>query len=217
MRLKCSWSQPSFEDVKSACRWSRYWREKCDVDQALEMLLILPLVTILARELRFIIFFDVDPALEMLAWEMRVNYFFVDHGDVATFASHDIGAKNAIEFFFFWRRPSFGDVARVAGHDIGARNAIEFFLCRPSFGDVASVASHDIGARNAIDFFEGDQTLEMMRVSPVTILAREMRLKFLKSTKLWRRWECPLVTILEGENRLKIFEADQALEVVPVP
>ena len=42
------------------CRLSRYWREKCDwkffeVDQALEMLRV-PLVTILAREMRLKIF-----------------------------------------------------------------------------------------------------------------------------------------------------------------
>ena len=38
-----------------------------------------------------------------------------------------------------------------ASHDIGARNAIETFRSRPSFGDVASATSHDIGARNAIE------------------------------------------------------------------
>ena len=47
----------------------------------------------------------------------------------------------------------FGDVASVASHDIGARNAIERFSSRPSFGDVASAASHDISARNAIENF----------------------------------------------------------------
>ena len=52
-------------------------------------------------------------------------------------------------------------------------------------------ASHDIGARNAIEnFFEVDQALEMLRVALVTILAREMRLEILKSTKLWRCCEC---------------------------
>ena len=51
-----------------------------------------------------------------------------------------------------WRRPpSFGDVASGASHDIGARNPIEIFRSRPSFGDVASAASHDIGARNVIE------------------------------------------------------------------
>ena len=43
--------------------------------------------------------------------------------------------------------------ASAASHDIGARNAIEIFWSRPSFGDVASGASHDIGARNAIEIF----------------------------------------------------------------
>ena len=50
-------------------------------------------------------------------------------------------------------RPTFGDVASAASHDIGARNAIEIFRSRPTFGDVASAASHDIGARNAIEIF----------------------------------------------------------------
>ena len=40
-----------------------------------------------------------------------------------------------------------------------------------------------------LKFFEVDQALEMLRVPLVTILAREMRLKFSKSTKLWRCWE----------------------------
>ena len=72
---------------------------------------------------------------------------------------------------FFWSRPTFGDVASGASHDIGARNAIEFFSSRPSFGDVASGASHDIGAKNGIEnFFEVDQALEMLRVPLVTII-----------------------------------------------
>ena len=93
----------------------------------------------------------------------------------ASAASHEIGARNAIEFFS--SRPSFGDVASAAGHDIGARNEIEIFWTRPTFGDVASGAGHDIGARNAIEIFEVDQRLEMLRVPLVTIVAREMRFK----------------------------------------
>ena len=55
----------------------------------------------------------------------------------------------------------------------------KFFCSRPSFGDVSSTATHDIGERNVIEFFEVDQALEMLRVTLVTILARdlEMRLK----------------------------------------
>ena len=60
-----------------------------EVDQALEMLRV-ALVTILAREMR-LKFFEVDQAF----------------GDVASGASHDIGARNAIEIFSsrptFWR------------------------------------------------------------------------------------------------------------------
>ena len=49
-----------------------------------------------------------------------------------------------------------------ASHDIGARNAIEFFRSRPSFGDVASATSHDIGAKMRLNFFEVDQALEIL-------------------------------------------------------
>ena len=64
------------------------------------------LVTILARGMR-LKFFEVDQALEMLrvalvtilAREMRLNFFSSrpTFGDVASGASHDIGARNAIE------------------------------------------------------------------------------------------------------------------------
>ena len=71
-------------------------------------MLRVPLVTILAREMRSKLF-EVDQRLEMLrvplvtklAREMRLN--------------------------IFRSRPIFGDVASAAGHDIGARNAIEPF------------------------------------------------------------------------------------------
>ena len=56
-------------------------------------------------------------------------------------------------FEFFSSRPTFGDVASGASHDIGARNPIEIFWSQPAFGDVASAASHDIGARNAIEIW----------------------------------------------------------------
>ena len=79
-----------------------------EVDQRLEMLRV-PIVTILAREMRPK-FFQVDQALEMLrvslvtilARERRLKIFEVDQasiGDVASAASHDIGARNAIEIF----------------------------------------------------------------------------------------------------------------------
>ena len=79
------------------------------VDQALEMLRV-PLVTILAREMR-LKFFEVDQALEML----RVP--------LVTILAR---SRNAIESFS--SRPSFGDVASGASHDIGAKNAIENFF-----------------------------------------------------------------------------------------
>ena len=76
-----------------------------EVDQALEMLRV-PLVTILAREMR-LKFFEVDQALEML----RVA--------LVTILAREMRLK------FFRSRPTFGDVASGASHDIGARNAIE--------------------------------------------------------------------------------------------
>ena len=42
----------------------------------------------------------------------------------------------------------------------------------------ASAASHNIGARNAIEIYSSRQRLEMLRVPLVTILAREVRLKY---------------------------------------
>ena len=78
-----------------------------EVDQRLEMLRV-PLVTILAREMR-LKFSQVDQSLEMLrvplvtilAWEMRLKLFpsRPSFEDVASGASHDIGARNAIENF----------------------------------------------------------------------------------------------------------------------
>ena len=108
---------------------------------------------------------------------MRLNNFWSrpSFGDVASAASYDFCARNAI--VIFWSRPSFGDVASTTSHDIGARSAIEFFVWRrPSFGDVACAATHGIGARNAIEeFFEVDQAWEMLRVPLVTIFARAWR------------------------------------------
>ena len=143
------------------------------------------------------------PLATIMAREMRLKIFWSrpSFGDVASAASHDIGARNAIESFLkstklwrccechwsrywrekcdwnFWSRPSFGDVASAASHDIGTRNAIENFLKSTELWKCCSAASHDIGARNAIEIFEVDQALEMLRVPLVTILARQIRLK----------------------------------------
>ena len=132
-------------------------------------------VTILAREMR-LNFFEVDQALEMLrvalvtilAREMRSKVFSSrpSFGDVASGASHDIGARNAIEIF------------RATSHDIGARNAIEIFRSRPTFGDVASCASHDIGARNAIESFFN--YIWCQTANNVSSRARKISLKFVE-------------------------------------
>ena len=45
----------------------------------------------------------------------------------------------------------------------------------------------------------------MLRVSLVTVLAREMRLKFFEVDEALEMLQVPLVTILAREKRLKIF------------
>ena len=68
----------------------------------------MPLVTILAREMR-LKYFEVDQRLEML----RVA--------LVTILAREMRLK------LFSSRPSFGDVASASSHDICARNAIEHF------------------------------------------------------------------------------------------
>ena len=144
-RLKIVW--PSFGGVASAASHGIGARNAIENYQALEMLRV-PLVTVLAREVR-LKFFEVDQALEML----RVP--------LVTIFAREMWLR------ILWGRPNFGDVASAASHDIGARNAIEndqalemlwvslvTVLARemrlkivwswPSFGDVASPISHDI-------------------------------------------------------------------------
>ena len=113
------------------------------------------------------------------------------------------------------------DGVRSASHDIGTRNAIENFWHRPTFGDVVSAASHNIGTRNAIEN-KIDQALEILRVPLVTILAREMRLKydwnFFEFDQALEMLRAPLVTKLVREMWLKIFlKVVQVLEMVRVP
>ena len=64
------------------------------------------------------------------------------------------------------------------------------------------MASHDIGARNAM---ENDQALEMLRGPLVTVMAREMRLKFFEVDQLLETLRVSLVTVLARERRLKMF------------
>ena len=68
----------------------------------------MPLITILARKMR-LKFFEEDQALEILPVAL------------VTILAREMRLK-------FSSRPSFGDVANAASHDIGARNAIEIFL-----------------------------------------------------------------------------------------
>ena len=143
-----------------------------------------PLVTTLAREMR-LKFFEVDQALEML----RVPLVTI------------LARETRLQFFS--SQPSFRDVAIPLVTILAQGVRLTFFSSRPSFEDVTSAAIHDLGAINAIEsfeldqrlemrlkFFEVDQALEMLRVPLITKLAREIRLIFLKSTKLWRCCEC---------------------------
>ena len=155
------------------------------------------LVTIMAREIR-----------------LKILWSRPSFGDVATLASaasHDIGARNAIESFLkstnVWRCCE----CCYCSHDIGARNAIEFFQVDQRL-EMLRVPLVTI-----LKFFEVDQALEMLRVPLVTILAREMRLKIFQVDQALEMLRVPLVTILAREMRLKIFQVDQALEMLRVP
>ena len=59
-----------------------------------------------------------------------------------------------------------------------------------------------------LKFFQVDQALEVLRVALVTILAREMRLKFFEVDQALEMWRVPLGTILAREMRLYFFEVD---------
>ena len=93
----------------------------------------------------------------------------------------------------------------AASHDIGARNANEFYWSRPSFGNVASVASHGTGTKNRLKFFDVNQALEMLWVPLVTMLAWEVGLKFFWRHQALEILRMPLVTKLVKEMRLKCF------------
>ena len=56
-----------------------------------------------------------------------------------------------------------------------------------------------------LKFFEVDQRLEMLRAAQVTILAREMRLNFFEVDQALEMLRVPLVTIFAREMRMKIF------------
>ena len=67
-----------------------------------------------------------------------------------------------------------------------------------------------------LKFFQDNQALEMLQVALVTILAREMRLKFFEVDQALDMLRVALVTILAQEMRLKFFEVDQRLEMLRV-
>ena len=102
------------------------------------------------------------PPVTILAQEMRSKFFggrssFVES---ATAASHDFGARSAIE------NDQALEMLRVSLVTVLAREMrlkfFEFFGNRPSFGEGASAAGHDVGARNAIEnansFFSSHQS-----------------------------------------------------------
>ena len=70
--------------------------------------------------------------------------------------------------------------------------------------------------RGICDLKKFKQPLRVMRVALVTILAREMRLKFFEVDQALEMLRVPLVTILAREMRLKFLEVDQALEMLRV-
>ena len=111
MRLNIFWSRPSFGDIASGASHDIRTRNAIEIfsrrPTRLEMLRV-ALVTILAREMR-LNYFEVDQALEML----RVP--------LVTILVREMR-------LIFRSRPTFGDVASAASHDIGARNAIESFF-----------------------------------------------------------------------------------------
>ena len=126
-----------------------------EVDQALEVARV-PLVTILAQEMRLNIFWS------------RPNF-----GDGASAASYDIGARNAIEQFFEFDQTL--EMVRVPLVTILAREMrLTIFWSRPNFGDGMSAASHDIGEKCYWKVFKINQALERVRVPLLIILAREM-------------------------------------------
>ena len=97
-------------------------------------MLRVPLVTILAREMR-LKFFEANQRMEMwvalvtiLAREMRLNISQVDQRLKMLRVARVAILAWEMRLKIFWSRPSFGDVANAASHDIGARNAIESFL-----------------------------------------------------------------------------------------
>ena len=104
------WNRPSFGDSGSAASHDIGARNVIaffDIDQALEMVRV-PLVTVVAREMRLKIFWShCDQHLEML----RVP--------LVTILAREMRLKNV------WNRPSSLDVVSAARHDIGPRNAIE--------------------------------------------------------------------------------------------
>ena len=61
---------------------------------------------------------------------------------------------------------------------VAPKMRLKFFQVDQCLEMCASAASHNIGARNAIGIYSSRQRLEMLRVPLVTILAREVRLKF---------------------------------------
>ena len=71
-------------------------------------------------------------------------------------------------------------------------------------GDGASAASHDIGASNEIENFE--QSLDMLRVPLVIIMARDVQLKVFDQAV--EKLGGALVTILARGLRLKIFSCN---------
>ena len=67
-----------------------------------------------------------------------------------------------------------------------------------------------------LKYFEVDQRFEMLRVALVTILAREMRLKIFQVDQALKMLRVALVTKLAREMRLNFLKVDRAFEMLRV-
>ena len=95
-----------------------------------------------------------------------------------------------------------GDVASGASHDIGARNAIESFFEVDQALEMFRVALVTILAREIrLKFFQVDQRLEMLRVLLVTILAVEMRPETLFMSHQHANFLFSVFRVVQGEAK----------------
>ena len=152
-------SRPSFGSVASAARHDIGARNAVENDQGLEMLRV-PLVTIVAREMRL-----------KICWSRPWPSF----GDVASAVSHEIGPRNAIE------NDQDLEMLRVSLVMVLAREKrLKFFEVDHAL-EMLRVPLVTILARKLLlKIFRSRSSFGGVANAAVTILAREMRLKNFK-------------------------------------